>query len=1049
MDKGQSYIDVLYNINSGLKGVKLNGCTELEQIKSAYRSIFGEEYAKDSNKEIIATQLKGSRISGMKNFLEDRGCCWIDFIGCDSFSEKKKKQIFFATVSRTKEIFKQRSTLLESYSALVSQEIPIDIFVQLFFTDKNLFLERLKSKDSINKIDKVLERVQENGFVIPLASPYYGDCKKQSSDDDSPFLLDVYGYKKISQANVHSESPYYLNNNQFIEEITALKERKKNLSLYIEMEYFLRKVVKHQDLPDLVKVVTKFNKSLYPKEVKLLYFIPNHCPDGAVGLFCYGSNRLLTKKELDELKLLSFNILYPYVSSYKSAWENKQVVKESIKSAVSAIMSRNMSHNLGSHYLYYTKAYLENIALNSEENGPDIRGAAKVLGYIQARMDYLATVISNDKYPYGAVNFKSQIYDELTIDDFSHRHFLKDDNCRTVNFLLANLIKSEGFTRPDVKDNAERNPPKELSLHVKLCYDTEKDETFTGSWHRYSSEIKDKEGKVIQHASMRQEKATKIKISQLNLALPGGPMACHAVFNVIENFIRNSAKYLQADLKPEGLVCTIALLTTKNNYCNLVIYDNKLNANIIVSNKNETLYDTILHKLANLKVLDEDNRVSKEDKGFKEMLFSSIWLRPNQYEDSTFADVIAEIDRTEPGQKKLDCIEQYGFRFVKVSTENKDKIKVYERSQEYDKECNLGIMLQLPLYNKTQKFELTDKINIGEILDVRADIVEVNERYMQNEDLRNIFTRPLSMKDDGLSLLNKYKEAIKLRFKEIEQFKLAFGEKDGITKESGYDDAQEDHKIYFHRHIDSEKDINDYLDYAYADSVSGGNFTVTLAELFKNGMDKQSHYCDEDAEIFALKIKESALTRVTIIDERLFESYNEKYGNGGVSWLPLRNVRIQNYKNEQTIHDVAEGMFNISNIFEGSSFGDGKDETHFLTIHLGLIEKILKNSVYVNDEIDKRIKNANRFSLDKERVGIFMKLLEENYAFKEGPHLYVAVHSGRGNYSKELGDSLCRYPFIGLAALESAYNNSKFQLTQLLYDTVYIGKGYTNSLINK
>ena len=112
--------------------------------------------------------------------------------------------------------------------------------------------------------------------------------------------------------------------------------------------------------------------------------------------------------------------------------------KKAITSAVSAIMSRNMSHNLGSHYLYYTKNYLMDLSRKSGEKRADIRGAAKVLGYMQARMDYLATVISNDRYPNGSVNFKSQIYDELTIDDFSKRHFSKyaDRGKRTTNFLL-------------------------------------------------------------------------------------------------------------------------------------------------------------------------------------------------------------------------------------------------------------------------------------------------------------------------------------------------------------------------------------------------------------------------------------------------------------------------------------------------------------------------------------------------------------------------------------------------------------------------------------
>ena len=131
---------------------------------------------------------------------------------------------------------------------------------------------------------------------------------------------------------------------------------------------------------------------------------------------------------------------------------NRRQRTEAVKSAVTAIMSRNMSHNLGSHYLFYTKAYLENIAGSLGERGPAVRGVAKVLGYMQARMDYLATIVTNDKYPSGAVNFKSQIFDELTLDDFSRRNFSRyNDRCkRTVNFLLANLVMSENITRPDI-----------------------------------------------------------------------------------------------------------------------------------------------------------------------------------------------------------------------------------------------------------------------------------------------------------------------------------------------------------------------------------------------------------------------------------------------------------------------------------------------------------------------------------------------------------------------------------------------------------------------
>ena len=158
-------------------------------------------------------------------------------------------------------------------------------------------------------------------------------------------------------------------------------------------------------------------------------------------------------------------------------------------------------------------------------------------------MDYLATVISNDKYPYGAVNFKSQIYDELTVDDFSHRHFFDDKNKRTTNFLLTNLIYSENFTRPDVRSDEDlKDNGNQLFLHVKLLEENKRFADFTGTWH--SSKLqwvrkKKKDNPFL--PTMATEEDVKNQLSSLNIALPGGSMSCHALFNVIENFIRNSA----------------------------------------------------------------------------------------------------------------------------------------------------------------------------------------------------------------------------------------------------------------------------------------------------------------------------------------------------------------------------------------------------------------------------------------------------------------------------------------------------------------------------
>lgn len=851
--------------------------------------------------------------------------------------------------------------------------------------------------------------------------------------------------------------------------------------------------------------------------------------------------------------------------------------KEAMKSAISAIMSRNMSHNLGSHYIYYTKDYLDKLANTVEDISPDIRGTVKVLEYVQARMDYLATVISNDKYPYGAVNFKSQIYDVLTVDDFSHRHFPdeKDKPKRITNFLLRNLIFSENFSRPDVRSDEELlNKENQLFLHVKLLESNHNYGNFTGTWHSGKLDwVDDKLDEDPDFPTMTAEEIIKNKLSALNIALPGGSMSCHALFNVIENFIRNSAKYLQNDAnKEEGLICTLALKPNKDNrYIDITIYDNKRNASkyadkynlyrdtedfsneleklintldrytkqeesvaiiieILKRNlksinnglakaheiideqqknkkitsditscnlpnikgvedemvgyfesvltcleknkqvfqetdsmlydvfplktksirdkwKQPSLFEQIIEKLSSLIIIDEQNRISKEDKGFKEMLFSSTWMRAYTFgSNMTYADVISNINNAPNGEDKISLIEKHGFSIVKVREIDGDNILIYKRKDNFDGESNLGLQITLPLFKLSDEISITGdrSVDVDRILNMMSDIEEVDEDYFASKDYHHVFTRPLLKETSKrLSEYEKFHKVVANRFPDIDKYSLNLG-----IAEEKYKTTPKDHQIFFKRHMSTSgnADPDEYKGYAYADTVSGGNFTITLLDLFNKGYDYENGvYKSEDDKIFALKIKESALTRITIIDERLFKSTNIK----DYPWLSLKNIRVLNY-NDCYDHKVKEDTkeYDISNIFMGNNFCNGSETTHFLTIHLGLIEKILKNSEYVNKLIDIELgeSQVDFNPLDSMRVKTFMKILREKYSDGNIRDIFIAVHSGRGNYSAELEGPLSKYPFISLSALENAFNNSKFQLSQLLYNTVYIGKGFANNI---
>ena len=161
-----------------------------------------------------------------------------------------------------------------------------------------------------------------------------------------------------------------------------------------------------------------------------------------------------------------------------------------------------------------------------------------------------------------------------------------------------------------------------------------------------------------------------------------------------------------------------------------------------------------------------------------------------------------------------------------------------------------------------------------------------------------------------------------------------------------------------------------------------------------------------------------------------------------LKWLALKNIRLLNYKEDpdagnQTLNEDDTSQV-LSHIFEGSQFYDKpgyeKNETHFLTIHLGLIDRILKNSSFVNKEICRR-DNLLSYS---QRLSYFMDMLKSYFGSKNYD-TFIAIHSGRSNSSKDIEKPLRAYRFISLSALESAFNNSKFQLTQLLYNTAYLG----------
>jgi hypothetical protein len=781
----------------------------------------------------------------------------------------------------------------------------------------------------------------------------------------------------------------------------------------------------------------------------------------------------------------------------------KRVKQESIKSAISAIMSRNMSHNLGSHLITNAKNYIGREAdkhNTDEQLAADLRGIRHLLQYMQERMDYVATITSGDRYPLGSLNFKSQLLDELTIDDFSKRHNTK----KVSNFFLKYLVYSEKYTHDN--GGGIDNGYKGLNLLVKyidkdgklFCFDP----------------VKDKDSDVSNDTA-------KNEISKLNFAVPGGMMSRHAFFNIVENIIRNSAKHSRKN-NEESLTITIefnrkaAEDAGKKDYCRISIYDNK-------DGGEETMRE-IEDRLKEIRILTPKGELEKNNKGLKEMLISALWLQGK----TVFKELI-DIDNETVSDEKIKKIkeilnstyfsnggiENFGYSFDVKLFKPVHKIEVVvekdKNGNPIPKPINANTLLDICADVVTCEYDKLSIVNnekeiIKELKKLFPRFIHLTEENKEksDEELFEICLKSLTKSNNLPVDLSKFVINIQSKMYENEQ------QMDGV-KYDQFNKEDENCHIVFENHLNSNEDKQEkytnkngkgYGDETiYLDSISGGDFTSTIV---------QPVFLDD--KIQRNKVIESAITSITIIDERIFQKVNIKplieenvfecikdyINNKMLSYKEndaivaltkfdtqfgekvkktlekyKKNISDYNFSNENTRKFILEELYHMkeslnelvarrkkSFVFD-LEFDTGKgivrnvnnqtvaeisnegvillkdgfkiEKSMFVTIHLGLLEKYRDFVVKQSDEQDK-----------SKIIKQIMNQIKETFTDNK-QECFIAIHSGRGNFSKELEDDLESYPFLSLSSLEAVYDNSKFLLSQLFYNTVYYGKGNFNN----
>lgn len=225
---------------------------------------------------------------------------------------------------------------------------------------------------------------------------------------------------------------------------------------------------------------------------------------------------------------------------------NALVRKETTRSTIAGIMARNMSHNIGSHVLA-SFGLLEGVDLSEIE---------KLHNFLQQRMDFIAQVVT-----YTPSWGEPMFFFKDLLGEFFNQYLLLD-----------NLIKDQGYPEITFFVKIEKSNQEFVFERKRVCAKCEavvRDENqpckcvdfhprstkLTGSWQLSSDRVE------------------AISKEEFLVAIPGGSIGAHAFYVILENMLRNSAKYGVQQDQNEGLQVHITVIEEDYHY-SIKVWDN-------------------------------------------------------------------------------------------------------------------------------------------------------------------------------------------------------------------------------------------------------------------------------------------------------------------------------------------------------------------------------------------------------------------------------------------------------------------------------------------
>lgn len=652
------------------------------------------------------------------------------------------------------------------------------------------------------------------------------------------------------------------------------------------------------------------------------------------------------KKDIENKHLFRIKYLFTMISDivieegYYENVVNAEKKNASIRAALSQVMARNMSHNIGSHVIgklndRIKKMNWDNLQYNSIIN-------PKLLNDLKKE------------------DIKDSVLDQVSIFNKyikCRMDFLGDIALGTPTMLytksLINIMHDFDIVRLLMENISGKN---DFNYQINICSNVNDD---------------------------------------IYIAIPNDLLGCQALYNIIENIIRNTAKHGKTKAVNNKLPITFTLKIIDDLddlFYKVCIYDsNILNKNEmkgVVNSQNDKINDT---------VIDQDFKLRQKSLGVVEIKACASYLRKvdiSKIDDTVSPSLLTTFMHSEKRGHNMLGYEFYVLKpkeilYVKKEIDEKDYVtdKLKRKGinlidyRQFKTKLSKGIVVdhKFIVYDSYQQFKsLLDSENISPMLPLR--------HYEDKYDLSEINKKEDNVNELILSIWSKWLKKNKI------QRKIAINTIIPGEQYIGFENhSNEDNLEKVKKHIDSSDVYYEPLSsmgmryMPFYDALSKSYYKeeykfmsekMSEFELYINNLD-ENHDDDEEKydnykllrDIALCELSESSTTKIIVIDERIQKARNYDFcGNEYKDLFQLMNVFVPNddKKDKDSINLSGKELKSqkewfskkLSEIIDGVKWNRKKMTLNdFLVIHYGILEDITQND---KSEINKYLEKWSK-----------------------------------------------------------------------------------------